>query len=292
MAWILTSRAVHMCRTLGLHQASSSGGDNDPDETTDKRLIFWCTYMLDKGLSLRMGRASSLQDYDISQPPVIERAYAPYPGREVLTLWIRHARCQGRLYERLYSPAALLQQDIGARIEQVGILSAEINELLAETLELLRRMGEKERREEEQDQQQGGRRRQQQQQQQPLPKSRSSAAAAAATVGESPSLFSSSSTSASPPNAAAAATAAKKHRHKHPRLHSTETQLYVYILKSDEVSYLSSLTLAYRALPPLGARSRTFADECIDAAREAMRSHQETMNMVEDEALKIGHLHW
>ncbi len=85
-----------MCRTLGLHQASSIRGDDGPHERTDKQLIFWCTYMLDKGLSLRMGRASALQDYDISQPPVVDRSYAPYPGREVLNMWIAHARCQVR----------------------------------------------------------------------------------------------------------------------------------------------------------------------------------------------------
>ncbi|RYO86923.1 hypothetical protein DL766_005990 [Monosporascus sp. MC13-8B] len=222
LAWALSSRAVHMCRSLGLHQAASTK-DDSPEEQMQKRLMFWCTYMLDKGLSLRMGRASVLQDYDISQPPVIERAYAPYPAPEVLNMWVAHARSQGRLYERLYSPAAL-QQDVRARVEQVNALAAEFNRQLAETHDILARLEEQ------------------------------------------------------------LSTLQQQRRN--------EIQLYIWILKSDEVSYLSSLTLAYRALPPMGQRSRTFADECIDAARAAMLSHQETMDMNGDKALKVGHLHW
>ncbi|RYP22634.1 hypothetical protein DL767_008995 [Monosporascus sp. MG133] len=223
LAWALSSRAVHMCRSLGLHQAVSTK-DDSPDEQREKRLIFWCTYMLDKGLSLRMGRASVLQDYDISQPFVIELAYAPYPAPKVLNMWVAYARCQGRLYERLYSPAAL-QQDVRARVEQVNALAADFNRLLAETHDILAHLEEQ------------------------------------------------------------LSTLLSQQRR-------SEIQLYVWILKSDEVAYLSSLTLVYRALPPMGQRSRTFADECIDAARAAMRSHQETMDMNDNKALKVGHLHW
>ncbi len=151
------------------------------------------------------------------------------------------------------------------------MLAAEINALLAETLDILRRLEEKERR----------------------------AAGGGGGIGggggeggdETPSsegMGGGSLSSSASPSSSSAAFA----RHRHPRLRTSETKLYAYILKSDEVSYLSSLTLAYRALPPVGARSRTFADECIDAARASMRSHDETMNMVEDQALKIGHLHW
>ncbi|RYP62704.1 hypothetical protein DL769_007211 [Monosporascus sp. CRB-8-3] len=223
LAWVLSSRAVQMCRSLGLHQAASTK-DDSPDEQMLKRLLFWCTYMLDKGLSLRLGWASVLQDYDISQPPVFDRAYAPYPAPEVLKLWVAHARGQGRLYERLYSPGAL-QQDVRARVEHVNVLAADFNRLLAETHDILARLQEQ------------------------------------------------------------LSTLSSQQRRK-------EIQLYICILKSDEVAYLSSLTLAYRALPPMGQRSRTFADECIDAARAAMRSHQETMDMNDDKALKLGHLHW
>ncbi|KAJ2965873.1 hypothetical protein NUW58_g10804 [Xylaria curta] len=110
VAWILVSRAAHMCRTLGYHQIHTMK-DDMPQTKADKSLLFWCTYMLDKALSLRLGRASVLQDYDISLPHVTPDAKAAYPGKEVMTLWIQHARVLGRIYERLYSPGALRQPE-------------------------------------------------------------------------------------------------------------------------------------------------------------------------------------
>ena len=290
LAWTLTTMAVHMCRTLGLHQAAPAGrGPGDASAPagserggqegggTDSRLLFWCTYMLDKGLSLRMGRASTLQDYDISQTTAAEWARGPFPTSEVLNLWIAHARNQGRVYERLYSPAALAQPDY-RRVEEVNTLTAEIKHMLAESRDLLRRL------QEECDDNGGG---------------------GGSGSGETPIKGSSAqrqkqhSSSFSSSNSGAAAAPQKQEKKKQEEARSAaspeERELYTYVLKSDEVSYLSSLTLVYRALPPtLGShsRSRTFADECIDAARATMRSHQETMAMVDDWSLKIGHLHW
>lgn len=124
-----------MCRTLGLHQVHSMK-DDSPQKKADKSLLFWCTYMLDKGLSLRLGRASILQDYDISLPHIVpETRAATYPGNEVMTLWIKHAQIQGRIYERLYSPGALRQSET-YRAEQVGILTSEQKHLMAESLAL------------------------------------------------------------------------------------------------------------------------------------------------------------
>lgn len=204
-----------MCRTLGLHQVHSMK-DDSPQKKADKSLLFWCTYMLDKGLSLRLGRASILQDYDISLPHIAPEAKAEYPGTEVMTLWIKHAQIQGRIYERLYSPGALRQSDT-YRVEQVTILTSELKHLMARSVELFAEFD---------------------------------------------------------------------------ALDTPEARMFAIMLKSDEVSYLSSLALTYRAVPPSGPRSRTFSDECIDVAREAMRCHQEAMEMMDDESLKIVYIHW
>ncbi|OTB04759.1 hypothetical protein M426DRAFT_320617 [Hypoxylon sp. CI-4A] len=215
VAWTLSSQAAHMCRTLGLHQ-SHTMKDDSPQKKLDKSLLFWCTYMLDKGLSLRLGRASILQDYDISLPHIAPEAKSSYPGTEVMTLWIKHAQIQGRIYERLYSPGALRQAD-SYRVEQVGILASEQKHLMAQSMKL---------------------------------------------YGE----FEASE--------------------------STEGHMFALMLKSDEVSYYSSLALTYRAMPPTGTRSRTFSDDCIDAARAAMTCHQETMGMMDDESLKLVYINW
>lgn len=215
LAWLLVSRAVHMCRTLGLHQVESMKNDSTTKKA-EKSLLFWCTYMLDKGLSLRLGRASILQDYDISLPHIAPEAKAAYPGTEVMTLWIKHAQIQGRIYERLYSPGALRQAD-AYRVEQVGDLAAEQKHLMQQSLRLFAEF---------------------------------------------------------------------------ENADNAEGRMFALMLKSDEVSYLSSLALTYRAMPPAGTRSRTFSDECIDAARAAISCHQEAIEMMDNPSLRIVYIHW
>jgi hypothetical protein len=217
LAWLLTSRAAHMCRTLGMHQESNVR--NDPaDVRAAKALLFWSTYMLDKGLSLRLGRASVLQDYDISIPNVLEVTFGQQPSQAILSLWIKHAECQGKIYQRLYSPGALRQTEQG-RSHQVQLVVQDLQFLLVETLKLL-----------EDTRTHGG---------------------------------------------------------------NKDSKMFELILKSDEVSYYSSIALAQRALPPSGTgRSRTFADECLDSARAAMTSHEEAMAMMDDISLQIVYMHW
>ncbi|KAI0465699.1 hypothetical protein F4859DRAFT_349595 [Xylaria cf. heliscus] len=216
VAWILVSRAAHMCRTLGYHQIHSMK-DDMPQTKADKSLLFWCTYMLDKALSLRLGRASVLQDYDISLPHVTPDVKAAYPGKEVMTLWIQHARVLGRIYERLYSPGALRQPE-AARIEQVAVLAADQQRLMATTVSLLNEFS-------------------------------------GAADGEA--------------------------------------RMFFLTLKSDEVSFLSSLSLTYRALPPNGPHSRTFSTECVDTARAAIASHLEASALMsDDQSLKMVYIHW
>lgn len=212
---LMSTSPGQVCRTLGWHQVHTMK-DDMPQTKADKALLFWCTYMLDKALSLRLGRASVLQDYDISLPHVTPDAKAAYPGKEVMTLWIQNARVLGRIYERLYSPGALRQPE-DQRAQQVRQLAAEQNHLMSETRQLLRE-------------------------------------------------FEGSTDS--------------------------EGRMFALTLKSDEVSYFQSLALTYRALPPNGPRSRTFADECIDMARASMRCHHEAMDMMEDQSLKIVYIHW
>ncbi|KAI0019874.1 hypothetical protein F4780DRAFT_792412 [Xylariomycetidae sp. FL0641] len=227
LAWLLVSRAAHMCRTLGWHQAHTMAAD-PPAARAAKSLLFWCTYMLDKALALRLGRAANLQDYDISLPAAAvvpdagARGAPAYPGREVMALWIGHARALGRIYERLYSPGALRQPD-AARVAEAGRLAREQHRLFDENNQLL---------------------------------------------------------------------AEFEHRP------GPEARMFFLTLKSDQVSYLSNLTLTYRAMPPDpaaglgGGRSRTFSDECVNMARASMRCHLEAMSVMDDQSLKIVYIHW
>ncbi|KAI4733057.1 hypothetical protein E4T50_16384 [Aureobasidium sp. EXF-12298] len=64
-AWTLTSTAARLCQSLGYHRLI-------PDRSGDTKLyekramLFWSVYFIDKSLSLRLGRSSALQDFDIS----------------------------------------------------------------------------------------------------------------------------------------------------------------------------------------------------------------------------------
>lgn len=109
-AWTLTSTAARLCQTLGYHRASSMDHDS-PSIQQAKTGLFWSIYCLDKALSLRLGRSSSIQDYDISLPPVLDTTGVAEPWKTLYPLWMRLAGIQGKVYELLYSPAALAQPE-------------------------------------------------------------------------------------------------------------------------------------------------------------------------------------
>jgi hypothetical protein len=72
-------------------------------------VLFWSAYLLDKALSVRSGRAPTIQDYDITLPRGLEYG-EDLPDASwavVLAQWIAYADFLGRAYEQLYSPAAL-----------------------------------------------------------------------------------------------------------------------------------------------------------------------------------------
>lgn len=81
------------------------------DDAKFKRFLFWTNYFLDKSLSLRLGRASTIPDWDITT----RRPSTGDPHKEPVfayfVLWVESARCQGNIYQLLYSPEALAQPE-------------------------------------------------------------------------------------------------------------------------------------------------------------------------------------
>jgi hypothetical protein len=62
---------------------------------------------------------------------------------------------------------------------------------------------------------------------------------------------------------------------------------------SVEATLLSSLTLVYRALPCPGHQGKSISDECIEAARAALRTHRQTMEVLcGNLRMKLVYLHW
>ncbi|KAF5584304.1 fungal specific transcription factor factor [Fusarium pseudoanthophilum] len=123
-AWDFIATASHLSQTLGLHSKATMALDA-PDLKVIKTRIFWLVYIQEKGLSLRLGRSSTIRDTDITIPvPSIEAR--PNIGcfgqldkmRELASL-------QGKIYDQLYSPAALAQPQ-SIRVTRARGLASEL----------------------------------------------------------------------------------------------------------------------------------------------------------------------
>jgi len=84
--------------------------------------------VLDKGLSLRLGRGSTIQDYDVTLPYPSSHEPDRNAISAFMTIWIKAARIQGQIYERLYSPEALAQPE-NTRRARVQILAQNLDDL-------------------------------------------------------------------------------------------------------------------------------------------------------------------
>jgi len=143
-----------MCQALGYHRLpvnfssdpSSPTSSTTSDSINDtKSGLFWFAYMLDKGLSLRFGRSSVIQDYDITLP----KAMSPLmnisdPWKVVLNLWILQAELTGKVYEQLYSPGSM-GRPAELRIEAARTLAEEVKVLARESDNLNKRMADEDR---------------------------------------------------------------------------------------------------------------------------------------------------
>ncbi|RKU42005.1 hypothetical protein DL546_003986 [Coniochaeta pulveracea] len=161
MAWQMTCAACQLCMAMGYHRLSpfstadvSHSQPATPSSTDPlaekKRGLFWFAYMLDKGLALRFGRSSILQDYDIALPKTLPttintiggiQAPGPTadPWRAALELWITHAEVQGQIYEHLYSASAL-NSSAESRLESARMLVAKQNGLVEQLAALQRQV--------------------------------------------------------------------------------------------------------------------------------------------------------
>jgi hypothetical protein len=98
--------AAKLAQSLGYHRANA--GVDDAKERRERSWVFWAIYTLDKGLSLRLGRAPNLQDYDLSLAiPEIDWNSDMVVFECFKKFWALTASVQGRIYEHLYSPTAM-----------------------------------------------------------------------------------------------------------------------------------------------------------------------------------------
>lgn len=256
LAWQLNTTAAQLCQDLGYHRvitggaaveeagaAAAAAGDGGGGEgeggggTTPlddkKAILFWFSYMLDRGLALRLGRAPIIQDFDVTLPRVISgRVNATEMWKESLKLWIAHADVQGRIYELLYSPSSLTHA-VGRRVEAARGLAGRLRGIMEQA-----------------------------------------GCVRAAEMGEYRRLAAGGGEGG----------------------WGRKGAVSEMVMKSDQVSFLSSLTLVYRALPPGGdggGGTTTFTVECIETARLAMQTHEECMRLMGSNLwVAASYIHW
>ena len=127
MAWVLVSKAAHLCQSTGLHRYSHE--KDDDRMRCRKTSAFWFTFVLDNGLSLGLGRHPNLHYIEVTTPLTGLCINAPEPWQTLFHGWIKLSILQGKTYEMLYSPGALSKPDED-RISCAWQLSNELKDII------------------------------------------------------------------------------------------------------------------------------------------------------------------
>ncbi|KAL7947629.1 hypothetical protein V8C42DRAFT_290356 [Trichoderma barbatum] len=117
LAWTFSSSASHLCQTLGLHQELFLENDSE-DMKRAKQRLFFTIYRIDKGLSLRLGRPTNIQEYNVS-----------LPCEPMEMSWNKRANIQARTYDELYSSFGL-SRSYADRLHSVNTLAGELGMLI------------------------------------------------------------------------------------------------------------------------------------------------------------------
>ncbi|CAI6070175.1 unnamed protein product [Clonostachys chloroleuca] len=128
-AWSFVSFAAHTIHALGLQHQKLPMSPEGPEDRERRRDMFWTIYSAEKTLSLRLGRASNFRDQDIT----LARPVQSRPGDAFLAVlapaWVSLASIQGRIYDEIYSPGALMQP-AHVRTSRARALAEELNVLM------------------------------------------------------------------------------------------------------------------------------------------------------------------
>lgn len=112
-AWSLCVKASELCYSLDYHQMGDVPNSSDQNgERRYNQQIFWSVYVLNKMLSLSVGRPSTMPDWDICTPePGVPSDADPASPPPLLAPMVKVSRFYGLLYEKFYSQSATRQPD-------------------------------------------------------------------------------------------------------------------------------------------------------------------------------------
>ena len=133
MAWMYVTIAAQLCLTLGYHRKNPAR-----EQDLAKRRIFWFVYILERDISLQLGRSSQLQDDDINTSKPEPRSDPGCRPWDVLVLrGIETARIEGRIYKDLFCAAAL-SESLAVRAQRAKDLASDLCALYANEQEVSR----------------------------------------------------------------------------------------------------------------------------------------------------------
>ncbi|OAA71467.1 C6 transcription factor [Cordyceps fumosorosea ARSEF 2679] len=129
----VVSAAARHCIQLGYHR--NDKGQLPPEESHQRRLLFWHVYISELGLTLRLGRAAVIQEFDVDAPQLNISAD---PRQAVwdasLRSFTKFSRIQSNIYRKIYSPGAVatLTATPSKRQARVARFAAELDQWYAE----------------------------------------------------------------------------------------------------------------------------------------------------------------
>ncbi|TQW07164.1 hypothetical protein V2A60_000816 [Cordyceps javanica] len=125
----VVSAAARHCVQLGYHR--NDKGQLSPEESHKRRLLFWHVYISELGLTLRLGRAAVIQDFDVDVPQLnISSDPRQAVWDESLRSFTLFSRIQSKIYRKIYSPGAIatLTAEPLKRQARVVKYAAELNQ--------------------------------------------------------------------------------------------------------------------------------------------------------------------
>lgn len=126
-AWRYISASVQMCQTLGYNRERALVPESPQQQRRRKRLV-WMIIIIDKTLSLRLGRASSIRDGEFTLEKLSDNSQDDLSAFSFMTLlskWIELSLLEGQVYDAIFSPTALLQPE-NIRESRARTLAADI----------------------------------------------------------------------------------------------------------------------------------------------------------------------
>jgi hypothetical protein len=129
---MLMGACAQMAQALGLHRDSHTL-KLDPVVREERIKVFWVCYVMDKTISMGIGRSSALHDFDCDAPlPSSNSGYFsplidPLNSHHASFLDnVRLAQITSKVYRKLYSAQAVARHTIDSLADAVGDLDEEL----------------------------------------------------------------------------------------------------------------------------------------------------------------------